>query len=118
MSRSTVKATHLGKVTVWPVSEIVHFHYQDKYAVARHEDGRELLLDEQLKDLEAEFSGLFIRTSRADLVSRSRLIRVHHNPSVSCGVVYIAGVSEPIQLSRSCMKPVKEYLRSRQEIAQ
>lgn len=116
--RTTVKAKHRGKVIVWEISEIVHFHYQDKYAVSHHEDGRELLLDDSITGLEAEFSDLFIRTSRADLVSRYRLIRVEHRPSVSCGVVHVAGAREPIQLSRSCMRAVKEYLRSKQEIAQ
>lgn len=113
MTRTTVKALHRGKVVTWPVEEITHFTHADKYTVAWHADGRELLLTDTIKDLAEEFACRFIRVNRGILVARDRLTGVQHDPERIEGIAHVQGVSTPIKCSRSCMPEVTRYLRKR-----
>lgn len=112
MHRTTVKALHLGKPVVWPVDAITHFTHADKYTVAHHEDGRELLLTDTIKQLADEFFDQFLLVSRGALVSRKRLASAAHKPERVEGVVYLDGIDTPLPCSRSRMPVVQHFLRS------
>lgn len=112
MARSTVKALYRGKPIVWAVDEITHFTHADKYTVAHHEDGRELLLTDTIKQLADEFFERFLLVSRGTLVSRKRLSAASHKPERVEGVVYLEGIDTPLPCSRSRMPVVQHFLRS------
>lgn len=111
MSRTTVKALYRGKPVTWPVDEITHFTHADKYTVAHHVDGRELLLNDTIKVLAEEFCRQFMRVNRGVLVARSRILQVVHAPERIEGAVYLEGVDSPLPCSRSRMPIVKDFLR-------
>lgn len=110
MQRSTVKALYRGKPVVWPVDQISHFMHADKYTVAHHVDGRELLLTDTLRALANEFSQHFLLVSRGVLVARERIQSVSHQPERVEGFVYLQGLAEPLPCSRSRMPVVRDYL--------
>ena len=115
MNRSTIKATQAGQVIVWPVSEIVYFRYANKYTIARNQDGRELLINDRLKNLVEEFADTFIQASRGVLVARNRIQRVVHEPCRIEGVVHVLGAGVELQCSRSRMKSIKALIAERKQ---
>lgn len=111
MTRTTVKALYRGKPVVWPVEQITHFQHADKYTVAHHVDGRELLLNDTIKVLADEFCRQFLLVNRGVLVARARIRQVVHTPERIEGSVYLEGVAGPLPCSRSRMPVVKDFLR-------
>lgn len=59
--------SHRGMELI-PIEDIHYFLADQKYVTIRHEQGK-ILIDETLKDLEQEFSDLFIRVHRNALIS-------------------------------------------------
>jgi two-component system response regulator AlgR len=57
-----------GDLHLLSIDEILYFHADQKYVTARTRQ-KEYLLDDSLKALEEEFSGLFLRIHRNALVS-------------------------------------------------
>jgi DNA-binding LytR/AlgR family response regulator len=110
MQRNTVKALCRGKPVVWPVDQITHFLHDQKYTVAYHVDGRELLLTESLKALADEFSQHFLLVSRGVLVARDRIQSVSHQPQRIEGLVHLKGLPQPLPCSRSRMAVVRDFL--------
>jgi DNA-binding LytR/AlgR family response regulator len=110
MQRSTVKAQYRGKPVVWPIEQITHFHSADKYTVAHHVDGRELLLNDSLRALADEFREHFLLINRGVLVARGRILQVIPEPKHIAGLVYLQGVADPLPCSRSRLPVVREFL--------
>lgn len=91
-----------------PVEKIVCFQADQKY-VTMHHAGGEALLDETLKDLEAEFAGLFIRIHRNTLVALPFLERIEATDDGR----YLAWVRHrdtPLPVSRRLVADVKRRL--------
>ncbi len=66
--REHVTSKNRRGVELIPISDIRLFQADNKYVTAYHTDG-EALLDETLKDLEDELTGVFIRIHRNALIS-------------------------------------------------
>ena len=67
--RRQIKAVSRRGVQLIDVDDIRCFIAEDKYVVAHHSGG-ENILDEALKELEAEFGGRFVRVHRSAIVAR------------------------------------------------
>lgn len=82
-----------------------------KYVMACHPGG-ELLLNETLTDLEAEFAGQFIRTHRAYLVRREAIGKMLPSITGRFAQVEVKGMAEPVPLSRRCVPSITKLSRS------
>tara|TARA_R110000823_G_scaffold119998_8_gene244344 strand:- start:12200 stop:12940 length:741 start_codon:yes stop_codon:yes gene_type:complete len=109
--RSRVSSqTHRGLETL-AVSEIRCFIAGDKYVTA-HAAEAELVIPDTLKELEAEFSGQFMRVHRNALVALAYVEALNHQRD---GGWYVAldGLALRPQVSRRHLKSVKARLRTR-----
>lgn len=70
--RGHVCTRHLGELRLIPVAEIHCFVADQKYVTVVHDHGEDLIED-SLKTLESEFSGLFVRIHRGALVAIKRI---------------------------------------------
>ena len=97
------------KLHVVPVENIQCLIADQKYITVCHTQG-ELLIDESLKDLEAEFAGRFLRVHRNALVA---LACVESLEKVKEGQfrVRLRGRAEPVEVSRRLVAEVRERLR-------
>lgn len=100
-----------GKVVTKYVSAslISHFRAENKYTVAYYPGG-ELLLDDTLQELAAEFGDAFVRCHRSTLV-RCSLIEgcITTHPTCSLAVV---GVPEGVRVSRRYRPAILAFLKS------
>ena len=110
-SRSNIcSQTHRGLETM-PIDEVRCFMAEQKYVVARG-PGREMLLQESLKELENEFGDRFARIHRNALVSRSHLVGVHKEQD-GTWCVELEGLADRPAISRRHLSEVKQLLLSR-----
>ncbi len=68
------RRTHLGAVVkgrlqLIPVEDVVYLQADQKYVTVACRDGSDVLIDESLRSLEAEFADLFLRIHRNTLVA-------------------------------------------------
>lgn len=112
MTKTTVKALHLGRPVVWQAADIAYFEAADKYVTAHRMDGGKLLLSESLRTLEAAFDGQFIRVSRAFLVARRLIVEAKSFSDRIEGHIALQGVPSPIPCGRKYMRDVKDMLRA------
>ena len=106
--RSHISArTHRG-IELIPVKEIRYFKADHKYVVIRHNRG-EVLIDEALKDFEADFSELFVRIHRNALVA---IQYIEGLELVSAGhyQVRLQGIDERLQVSRRHARQIRKLL--------
>ena len=71
-ARQHICARVRGSLVLVPIDNIYYFHAEQKYVTVRHTEG-EVLIEDALKGLEAEFGDRFHRIHRNALVSLSRL---------------------------------------------
>ncbi len=110
-SRSHVcSQTHRGLETM-PMEDVRCFMAEQKYVLARG-PGKELLLQESLKELESELADRFIRVHRNALVSRSHIVGLHKEEEGSWRVE-LEGIDGPVAVSRRHLAEVKQLLLSR-----
>jgi two-component system response regulator AlgR len=102
--------THRGLETM-PVDEVRCFTAEQKYVVARG-PGRELLLQDSLKELEGELGDRFIRVHRSALVARAHLLGLHKEEG-GTWCVDVEGLEERIAVSRRHLAEVKQLLLNR-----
>lgn len=70
--RQHICARVRGSLVLVPIEDIYYFHAEQKYVTVRHVEG-EVLIEDALKNLEAEFGDRFHRIHRNALVNLSRL---------------------------------------------
>ena len=98
-------ASRVGeRLVLVPVDEVRALVADNKYVVARHPGG-ELVLDESLKELEAEFAGTFLR------VHRNALVALAHVAEFDGERVVLRGLAEPVEVSRRHAGAVRRTLR-------
>ncbi|MEJ2755609.1 MAG: LytTR family DNA-binding domain-containing protein [Gammaproteobacteria bacterium] len=108
--RSHISArTHRG-IELIPVIDIRYFKADHKYVVIRHSRG-EVLVDEALKDYEADFSDSFIRIHRNALVA---IKYIEGLELVTAGHYHIrlSGIEERLPVSRRHAAHVRKLLAS------
>lgn len=93
-----------------PVADVVYFQADQKYVTA-HYPGGEALLDEPLKDLEAEFGERFLRIHRNALVAMAYVEGLERDDNGSFRVRLRVDLP-PLPVSRRHVGEVKRRLRS------
>jgi two-component system response regulator AlgR len=91
-----------------PVDKVLYFQADQKYVTLHHAGGEELL-DETLKDLEAEFPERFIRIHRNMLVALPCLERIETADDGGY-VAWVRGRTEALPVSRRLAAEVKRRL--------
>lgn len=94
-----------GDLHLLPVDEILYFHADQKYVTARTR-AKEFLLDDSLKALEEEFSGLFLRVHRNALVSLKHIEELHRDNDGQVSVRF-HDFNEILPVSRRLLAQVK-----------
>ena len=109
-ARSHLCARVRGNLVLVPVADIHYLLAEDKYVVVHHAHG-EVLVEEALKALEAEFSERFVRIHRNCLVARERLTGLIRG---SDGVVHaqIQGSTVLLEVSRRNLPALRILVRS------
>ena len=110
-ARTHVSATHQGRLRLVPVTEVRYLVAGQKYVAAGFPGG-ELLLEESLRQLEAELGARFLR------VHRNALVAPAHAEAVERGDdglyhVRLRGVGLAPAVSRRLLAGVRERLRGR-----
>ena len=105
--------THSGLELI-PVENIRLFRADQKYVSVFHsyaDEKGEVLIDESLKVLEEEFSGLFERVHRNSLVAVRHIVRLHKNEEGGHWLE-LDGLSEPVPVSRRHLAGVRKLLKT------
>ena len=110
-ARTHVSASLHGNLKLVPVDEVRFFRAEHKYVTARHPSG-ELVLDESLGVLEAEFEDRFLRVHRNALVGLAH-VRALERDGQGRPCVRLDGVDEWIEVSRRMLAKVRRVLRAR-----
>ena len=107
-SHMSVK-THAG-IELIPIDEISHFQADQKYVVAFYA-GREIVVDDTLKGLEAQLGERFLRIHRNCLVAKGFIQRLER---FQAGQSYIRlqAVEQPLLVSRRHLSEVKAILKT------
>jgi two-component system response regulator AlgR len=106
--------THLcarvrGNLVLVQVSDIQYLLAEDKYTVVHHAHG-DVLIEEPLKSLEAEFGERFVRIHRNCLVARASLIGLARGPDERV-FAQIAGSSAQLEVSRRNLPSVRKLVK-------
>lgn len=105
--RRQIKAVSRRGVQLLDVDDIRCFIAEDKYVIAHHSGG-ETLLDESLKELEAEFGERFARVHRGALVAVQYITGLQ---KVSDGYrVILSGCQQTPAVSRRLLASIKSLL--------
>ncbi|MFQ5660994.1 MAG: LytR/AlgR family response regulator transcription factor [Gammaproteobacteria bacterium] len=107
--RSHLSTTRQGKVELIPVGEIAYLKAEQKYVTAGWR-GRERLIDESLKSLEAEFSGYFLRIHRNALVAPEHIEALERDQDGSFRV-QLRNASDRLAVSRRHLHKVRRALK-------
>ncbi len=106
--RSHISAkTHKG-IECIALADILYFQAEHKYVTIHHING-ETLIDESLKALESEFSGLLVRIHRSTLVNQTFIERLERN-SNGQQLLHLKGRSAPLPVSRRHAGVVRELM--------
>lgn len=106
--RRHVSARIRDRIELVPVASVRCFVADQKYVVARHDEG-ELLITDTLKDLEREFAERFIRIHRNALVAVDRIDRLEGGDGEAR--VHLRGDEHPVEVSRRHLPAVRKRLR-------
>lgn len=109
-ARTHLSAVIQGNLQLIPIESIYFFKADQKYVSAAWPEG-ELLLDESLTSLEAEFSKDFIRIHRNALVAINH-INCLSKTSDGQHVIKISGMPVELAISRRHLAEVKKALKS------
>jgi len=110
--RQCICANVRGSLQLIPVEEIRYFQADQKYVVVATAQGQ-LLIEETLKSLEQEFADRFVRIHRNALVAR-RYITGLGKDDEGQAQVRLAGVTEPLEVSRRHLAEVRKLVRALQ----
>ena len=91
------------------VDEIRFLQADQKYVTVRHGEG-ETIIDETLKELEAEFGDLFVRVHRSVLVAARHITGLEKSSEGNVEVV-LSGVEERVAVSRRHLAAVRKLVK-------
>lgn len=103
-----------GRAERIPVSEVLYLKSELKYVTVRTAT-RTLILDGALSELEERYAERFVRVHRNALVARAaiRALERHLDGGEAEGwALRLAGVAEPVPVSRRMVSAVREVLRT------
>lgn len=105
--------THLcarvrGNLDLVPVADILYFRADQKYTAVHHRHG-EVLIEDPIKDLEAEFADRFIRAHRNALVARDAIAGLLRLPDGGLALSLLDGAT--VEVSRRMAHEVRALVR-------
>ncbi len=107
--RQHICARTRGNLVLVPIEKIYYFHAEQKYVTVRYDEG-EVLIEDSLKVLEAEFESRFCRIHRNALVNLSKLSGIqsendrHH--------VVFQGIDDALEVSRRHLPGVRKIIKN------
>lgn len=110
--RTHLTASICGKKKSVPFAAITHFTSGDKYVTAHHPGG-ELLLNDSLVKLEAEFGKYLTRASRFAMVKTHLIEHVIKHTKHQWAEIHITGIAETIRVSRACYPNIRSLIQAR-----
>jgi len=110
-ARSQICVKKTKGLRLVPIAEIVAFQAAQKYVTLTLADGEEVI-DETLKDLEAEFADQFVRIHRNTLVAVRSIQRIETTED-GRSFAWIGHHSDPLPVSRRLVADLKRRLVSR-----
>ncbi len=100
--------THKG-ISLIPVSAVRYFQADQKYVSLHHAAG-EVLIDESLKELEAEFGTWLLRVHRSTLVVAEQVEALLRDAAGGYAL-QLRDIAAPVPVSRRHLPAVRRYLR-------
>ena len=107
--RQHICARVRGSLVLVPIENIYYFHAEQKYVTVRHTEG-EVLIEDALKGLEAEFGDRFHRIHRNALVSLSRLAGMQSEDDGQC--LTFRDIDDTLEVSRRHLPGVRKIIRN------
>jgi two-component system response regulator AlgR len=107
--RQHICARVRGSLVLVPIEKIYYFHAEQKYVTVRHDEG-EVLIEDPLKVLEAEFGDRFYRIHRNALVSLSRLAGMQSENDGH--QVTFRDIDDALEVSRRHLPGVRKIIRN------
>ena len=89
---------------------IRYFQADQKYVTVRFPNG-ELIIDETLRELETEFSDLFLRVHRNALVGKYHILGLDKGSDGQIGV-RLDGIRETVDVSRRHLPGIRKLIRN------
>ncbi len=108
--RSHLCARLRGSLRRIPIEDVRYLQAEEKYVVVHHAHGEDLVED-SLKQLEAEFGERFVRIHRNCLVAREELRELRRLPDGRVHAVLRSG-GPALEVSRRCLPALRERLRA------
>ena len=106
--RSHICARSRGRMTLVPVEDIRAFHAEHKYVAVLYGQG-EVLIEESLKALEAEFGPRFLRVHRSTLVAPLHVEALARD-GAGRWQVRLRGIDRRLEVSRRHLAAVRKAL--------
>ncbi|PVZ70331.1 LytR/AlgR family response regulator transcription factor [Pelagibaculum spongiae] len=107
--RSHISARHRGGIQLIPLDDIFYFQADHKYVTLRHKGG-EVLIEEPLKDLENEFTDLFMRIHRNALVSKQHIVRMEKGQDGRHRICF-RDMDDQLEVSRRHVSGVRKMMQ-------
>lgn len=108
--RSHISAKTLKGIELVPLEDVYYFMADSKYVTVYHKHG-EILIDDTLKELEAEFGKRFVRIHRNALVRKDRIERMLRDESGHYSI-QLTDVEKPLSVSRRHVPGMKKVMQS------
>ena len=108
--RSHLCARLRGSLRRIPIEDVRYLQAEEKYVVVHHAHGEDLVED-SLKQLEAEYGERFVRIHRNCLVAREELRELRRLPDGRVHAVLRSG-GPALEVSRRCLPALRERLRA------
>jgi len=110
VGRSHLSASIGGRLQRVPLEEVLYFQAEQKYVVVRHRGGQ-LLIDDSLKSLEAEFGDRFLRVHRNSLVAMAQVQGLERIPGGRYEV-FFRDIDDRVEVSRRLASSVRRRLQA------
>ncbi len=107
--RQHICARVRGSLVLVPIDSIYYFHAEQKYVTVRHAEG-EVLIEDALKSLEAEFGDRFHRIHRNALVSLSKLAGMQSENDGH--QVTFKDIDDTLEVSRRHLPGVRKIIKN------
>lgn len=109
-ARTHIHAHVRGDLVLVPIDQISHLQAEDRYVRVHHRDG-EVLVEESLRALEAEFPQRFVRIHRNCLVGRGHIHALERQPD---GALHLrlADRQTTLEVSRRNAPALRRLLRN------
>jgi two-component system response regulator AlgR len=111
-SRQRICASVRGSLQLVEVNDIRYFQADQKYVTVVTPDG-EVLIEETLKALEAEFADRFVRIHRNALVARDYIAGLERDDE-GHGRLQLSGITTSLEVSRRHIAEIRRLVRALQ----